>query len=84
MRSFEFVRCQWSPLPGTPTVRGLHRQTYQGVPEVLHFAVGVVIVNLELEGMRKDTRHKIDIGSGNQNSIPYILFGVVLRSTPGC
>jgi hypothetical protein len=43
-----------------------------------------VIVNLELEGMRKDTRHKIDIGSGNQNSIPYILFGVVLRSTPGC
>ena len=31
--------------------------------------------DLELEGMRKDTGHKIYIGSGRQSSGPYVLFG---------
>jgi hypothetical protein len=39
---------------------------------------------LELEGMREDTRHKIYTGSGSQSSIPYVLFGVVLRPALGC
>jgi hypothetical protein len=34
--------------------------------------------DLEPEGVRKDTRHKIYTGSGSQSSVPYILFGVVL------
>jgi hypothetical protein len=29
----------------------------------------------ELEGMRKDTGHKIYIGSGCQGGEPYVLFG---------
>jgi hypothetical protein len=33
--------------------------------------------------MREDTRHKIYIGSGSQSSIPYVLFGVVLRHALG-
>jgi hypothetical protein len=39
--------------------------------------------DLELEGMREDTRHKIYTGSGSQSSVPYILFGVVLRPALG-
>jgi hypothetical protein len=31
--------------------------------------------DLELKGMRKDTGHKIYIGSGCQGSEPYVLFG---------
>jgi hypothetical protein len=33
--------------------------------------------------VRKDTRHKIYTGSGSQRSVPYVLFGVVLRPTLG-
>jgi hypothetical protein len=39
--------------------------------------------DLELEGMREDTRHKIYTRSGSQSSIPYVLFGVVLRPALG-
>jgi hypothetical protein len=39
--------------------------------------------DLEPEGVRKDTRHKIYTGSDNQSSVPYVLFGVVLRSALG-
>jgi hypothetical protein len=35
--------------------------------------------DLELKGMREDTRHEIYTGSGSQCSVPYVLFGVVLR-----
>jgi hypothetical protein len=38
--------------------------------------------DLELEGMREDTRHDIYTGSGSQSSVPYVLFGVVLRPSP--
>jgi hypothetical protein len=37
----------------------------------------------EPEGMREDTRHKIYTGSGSQSSVPYVLFGVVLRHALG-
>jgi hypothetical protein len=40
--------------------------------------------DLELEGMREDTRHKIYTGSGSQSSVPYVLFTVVLRPALGC
>jgi hypothetical protein len=40
--------------------------------------------DLEPEGMREDTRHKIYTGLGSQSSVPYILFGVVLRPAPRC
>jgi hypothetical protein len=30
----------------------------------------------ELEGVRKDTRHKIYTGSGRQGGEPYVLFGI--------
>jgi hypothetical protein len=33
--------------------------------------------------VRKDTRHKIYTGSGSQSSVPYVLFGVVLRHALG-
>jgi hypothetical protein len=39
--------------------------------------------DLEPEGVRKDTRHKICTGSGSQSSVPYVLFGVVLRLALG-
>jgi hypothetical protein len=39
--------------------------------------------DLEVEGMREDTRHKIYTGSGSQSSVPYVLFGVVLRLALG-
>jgi hypothetical protein len=39
--------------------------------------------DLELEGMREDTRHEIYTGSGSQSSVPYVLFGVVLRPALG-
>jgi hypothetical protein len=39
--------------------------------------------DLEPEGVHKDTRHKIYTGSGSQSSIPYVLFGVVLRLALG-
>jgi hypothetical protein len=32
--------------------------------------------DLELKGMRKDTRHKIYTGSGCEGGEPYVLFGV--------
>jgi hypothetical protein len=35
--------------------------------------------DMELEGMREDTRHEIYTGSGSQSSVPYVLFGVALR-----
>jgi hypothetical protein len=39
-RAFEFTRWSWrSPLPGTPAVYVLDRQTYQGVPEIVDCAV---------------------------------------------
>jgi hypothetical protein len=33
--------------------------------------------------MREDTRHEIYTGSGSQSSVPYVLFGVVLRPALG-
>jgi hypothetical protein len=33
--------------------------------------------------VRKDTRHKIYTGSDSQSSVPYVLFGVVLRPALG-
>jgi hypothetical protein len=33
--------------------------------------------------MHEDTRHEIYICSGSQSSVPYILFGVVLRPALG-
>jgi hypothetical protein len=41
-------------------------------------------LDLKLEGVRKDTRHKIYIGSGSQSSEPYVLFRVVLRPALRC
>jgi hypothetical protein len=40
--------------------------------------------DLEPKGMREDTRHKIYTRSGSQSSVPYVLFGVVLRPALGC
>jgi hypothetical protein len=34
--------------------------------------------------MRKDIGHKIYTGSGSKSSVPYVLFGVVLRPALGC
>jgi hypothetical protein len=40
--------------------------------------------DLEPEGTHEDTRHKIYTGSGSQSSVPYVLFGVVLRPALRC
>jgi hypothetical protein len=40
--------------------------------------------DLEPEGMREDTRHKIYTSSGCQGGEPYVLFGIVLRPALGC
>jgi hypothetical protein len=40
--------------------------------------------DLKLEGVRKDTRHKIYTGSGSQRSVPYVLFRVLLRPALRC
>jgi hypothetical protein len=51
----------------------LDRQTYQGGTRGRRLWWGSP--DLELEGMRKDTRHKIYTGSGLQGDEPYVLFG---------
>jgi hypothetical protein len=75
-RSFEFALWWWSPLPGAPAVGVLTQQTYQGGTRGSRLCGGGSWSgDQELEGICKDTGHKIYTGSGCQGGEPYILSG---------
>jgi hypothetical protein len=60
----------------TPSVGVLTRQTYQGGTRGSRLCSGGSWSGeRELEGMRKDTGHKIYTGPGRQGGEPYVLFG---------
>jgi hypothetical protein len=68
-----------------PAVGVLDRQTYQGGTRGSWLrGGGSWSGERELEGMHKDTGHKIYTGSGCQGGEPYLLFGASMAPCAWC